>query len=351
MVYLLFAVGLILLLAGAEFLVSSSSKVAVRYGFSPILIGITIVAFATSAPEIAVSVGAALADQSTIAIGNVLGSNVANILLILGLSALLAPVTISKRIIRLDIPLMIGITLIVYLLSLDGAISRIDGIILLLVFVAFMVLQVKQARKEKNAADIEEIKPTSKPLWYQILWFLLGLTLLVVGADFLVDNGVLIARTWGMSELVIGLTIIAIGTSLPEVATSVLASYKGEQDLSVGNVIGSNIFNLLLVLGISSVISSNGLIVPESSIVFDFPFLIAVSVACIPIFFTGFEIARWEGGVFIAYYVAYLLYLILESTQHDLLEGFSLVMGVFVIPITVLTILVLVFRFWKRKKK
>lgn len=349
MAYILFTIGLIILLAGAEFLVSSSSKVALRFGLSPVLIGITIVAFATSAPEIAVSVDAALAGESTMAIGNVLGSNVANILLILGLSALLSPVLISKRIIRLDIPIMIGITLLVYVLSLDQLISTLDGIILLIVFTAFMIFQIKQAKKEKL---LEKNKPDNeiihKSLWVQIIWFLLGLALLVGGANLLVDNGVIIARTWGLSELVIGLTIIAIGTSLPEVATSVLAAYRGEQDLSVGNVIGSNIFNLLLVLGLSSIISSTGIEVPRSSLVFDFPFLIAVSIACIPIFFTGFEIARWEGGVFIGYYIAYLSYLILESTQHDLLNEFSIVMGVFVIPITILTLIILVYRFWRR---
>lgn len=349
MAYILFTIGLIILLAGAEFLVSSSSKVAFRFGLSPVLIGITIVAFATSAPEIAVSVDAALAGESTMAIGNVLGSNVANILLILGLSALLSPVLISKRIIRLDIPIMIGITLLVYVLSLDQLISTLDGIILLIVFTAFMIFQIKQAKKEKL---LEKNKPDNeiihKSLWVQIIWFLLGLALLVGGANLLVDNGVIIARTWGLSELVIGLTIIAIGTSLPEVATSVLAAYRGEQDLSVGNVIGSNIFNLLLVLGLSSIISSTGIEVPRSSLVFDFPFLIAVSIACIPIFFTGFEIARWEGGVFIGYYIAYLSYLILESTQHDLLNEFSIVMGVFVIPITILTLIILVYRFWRR---
>ncbi|MEX0721699.1 MAG: calcium/sodium antiporter [Balneolaceae bacterium] len=350
MVYLFFIVGLIMLLTGAELLVSSSSKVALRYGLSPILIGITIVAFATSAPEIAVSVDAAIAEQSTLAIGNVLGSNMANILLVLGLSAMLSPVAISRRIVRLDIPIMIGITAVVYVLSLDNSISQFDGFILLAIFVAFMIFQVKQARKENILKEREpKIEPGSKPLWVQILWFLIGLALLVIGADFLVENGVTIARTWGMSELVIGLTIIAIGTSLPEVATSVLAAYRGEQDLSVGNIIGSNIFNLLLVLGLSSVISGSGLVVPDSSLVFDFPFLLAVSIACLPIFFTGFRIARWEGAVFLAYYIAYLFFLFLESTEHDLLYEFSFAMSIFVIPITVLTLMVLVYRFWKKE--
>lgn len=338
-----------MLLAGAEFLVSSSSKVALRFGLSPILIGITIVAFATSAPEIAVSVDAALANESTVAVGNVVGSNVANILLILGISALLTPVSISRRIIRLDIPLMIGVTVLVFALGFDQNISRLDGIILLTFFIGFIIFQIKQAKRDKDLLhqEADEIIKTVS-VWQQVLYFLLGLAILVIGADLLVQNGVTIARTWGMSELVIGLTIIAIGTSLPEVATSVLAAYRGEQDISVGNVVGSNIFNLLLVLGLSSVISSTGLDVPVSALAFDFPFLLAVSIACVPIFFTGFNIARWEGGVFLGYYAAYLMYLFLDSTQHNLLDDFSLIMGAFVIPITVITFGVLLFRFMRK---
>lgn len=345
---LFFIVGLICLVLGAHLLVRSSSTLAVHFGIPAIVIGVTVVAFATSAPEIAVSIGATISERSGLALGNVLGSNIANILLILGASAIISPMKIQRSIVRQEVPIMIFAGLIIFVLALDGGLQPVDGIILLSLFILFMIFQIFQARKERRAAVVEqEHLVQDRSLGIQFLWLVLGLGLLVLGARWLVTSAVDIARFWGMSELVIGLTIIALGTSLPEVATSIIAALNDESDLSVGNVVGSNIFNILLVLGVSSFFSYDGVTVSSAALALDIPLMIAVSVACLPIFFTGYRIRRWEGILFLCYYIAYLVYLFLNSTQHALLPLFNDVMLLFVIPITLLTLFILAFRYWQ----
>ncbi|MDR8392192.1 calcium/sodium antiporter [Aliifodinibius sp. S!AR15-10] len=353
--YLLFVLGLVFLLAGAQWLVDSSSGIAARYEIPPVFVGVVIVAFATSAPEVAVSLDAALAGEAAVALGNVVGSNIANILVILGISALLAPIAIRRRMVLLDVPIVIALSVLVYLLSLDGLLQLWEGAIMLVLFIGFIIFQVRQIQKESGPEETHSEGPpkVEHPLPVQIGIFVVGLGTLILGAHWMVDSAVEIARSLGMSELVIGLTIIAIGTSLPELATSVMAAFQGKQDLSVGNVLGSNIFNLLFVLGLSSVVS-NGFEVSEAAIALDLPFMVAVSIACLPIFFTGHRITRWEGGVFIFYYCAYLAYLFLDVTGHELLPRFNAVMIWFVVPITVLTLGVLATRAWylnRLKKK
>ncbi len=346
---LFFAAGILLLLGGAHLLVSSSSGLAVRFGIPAIFIGVTIVAFATSAPEIAVSLDAVLNERAGLALGNVIGSNIANILLIVGISAIISPVQVTKRIVWLDIPIMIGASAAVYLMALDQALQPMDGIVMLLLFTGFLGFQIYQVRKERSVSDSteRELDKLSSP-YLQVLLLVLGLGLLALGAHWLVESSIVIARYWGMSELIIGLTIVAIGTSLPELATSVLAAKRKESDLSVGNVIGSNIFNLLLVLGVSAMFTADGLPISDAALGLDLPFMVAVSLACLPIFYTGHVIARWEGWVFLAYYVAYLLYLFLDSTQHEYLSLFNEVMVMFVVPITILTLLIFVLRSWRK---
>jgi cation:H+ antiporter len=340
-----------LLLGGAHLLVSSSSTLALRFGIPAIFIGVTIVAFATSAPEIAVSLDAILDGSASLALGNVVGSNIANILLILGLSAAIKPIKVTRRVIWLDIPIMILASAVVYLLALDERLQPLDGIIMLVLFAGFMIFQIQQARKSKNNktnSDKGSDSTKTGSLLRQVVLLILGLALLGLGAHWLVDSAIVLARIWGMSELIIGLTIVAIGTSLPELATSVLAAGQNESDLSVGNVIGSNIFNLLLVLGISAFFSAEGLPISGAALALDLPFMIAVSIACLPIFFTGHIIARWEGFVFIGYYAAYMLYLFLDATQHEYLDLFNEVMIIFVAPITIFTLLVFAIRSWRK---
>lgn len=344
----LFIVGLGLLIVGAELLVRGASRLAGALGISPLVIGLTVVAFGTSAPELAVSIQASLAGQADVALGNVVGSNIANILLILGVSALVAPLIVSEQLIRLDVPLMIGASLLLLLLASDGRVSSLDGVLLFAGVVAYTVFLIRQSRRETAAAaaaaDSDSLTESTGGGLVNVGLLIAGLALLVLGSRWLVNGAVEFAETLGVSELVIGLTVVAVGTSLPEIATSVLATLRGEREIAVGNVIGSNLFNILTVLGVSSIVSPAGIPVAHAALTFDIPVMIAVAVACLPIFFTGHLIARWEGGVFVAYYIAYTVYLILKATEHDALPVFSNAMLAFVLPLTGVTLAILLAR-------
>jgi cation:H+ antiporter len=352
----LLVAGLALLLVGAEGLVRGASGIATRFGIPPLVVGLTVVAFGTSSPELAVSLRSAFDGQTGIAVGNVVGSNVFNVLFVLGLSALITPLVVSRQLIRVDVPIMIVTSAAVWLLALDGRLSRGEGIALALALAAYLLLQLymgmRESRDARGAGLAEATRsvPAADPpagasgrpegvagpgvsLPVQLLMVAGGLGLLVLGARWLVEGAVSVATVLGLSDLVIGLTVVAAGTSLPEVATSVLASLRGERDIAVGNVVGSNIFNLLGVLGLTAAIAPGGLPVPMGAPGFDLPFMTAAAVACLPIFFTGLAISRWEGGVFLAYYVAYVAYLILRATQHDALPLVSWVMVGFAAPL------------------
>ena len=346
----LFLAGIALLIAGAEALVRGASRLAAAIGISPLVIGLTVVAFGTSSPELAVSLQASLAGEPDIALGNVVGSNVFNILFILGLSAVIAPLIVAQQLVRLDVPLMIGASVLLLALALDGRIGRIDGLVLTGGIVGYCVIVVRQSLKEIPAVRAEYEKEfgrrprrtTRRVL--NVVMVAVGLALLMLGSRWLLGGAVAVAEALGLSKLVIGLTIVAAGTSLPEVATSVVASVRGERDIAVGNVVGSNLFNVLAIAGASSLVAADGIRVAPAALRFDIPVMIAVSVACLPILFTGYRIARWEGFLFLAYYAGYTLYLILDASQHDALPEFSAMMGFFVIPLTLLTLLVLATR-------
>ena len=338
--------GFFCLVAGAEWLVRGASKLALAIGVSPLVIGLTIVAFGTSAPELAVNLRAAYLGLPDMAVGNVVGSNIFNVLFILGLSALFSPLMISRQLMRLDVPLMIGVSVLMYGLSLNGAINRLEGGLLFALLVIYTVFLIRQSRKEDYAArELEGRAPVKPESWLKdVIWIGAGLVLLIMGARWLVEGAVEMAHALGIDELVIGLTIVAAGTSLPELATSVVAALKGERDIAVGNVVGSNTFNILSVLGLSSVVAPAGIDVSPAALSFDIPVMIAVAAACLPVFFTGFKISRWEGFWFVAYYVAYTSYLIMDSTQHDSLPMFSNIMLIFVIPLTAVAMLILLIR-------
>ena len=353
MTLLLFVAGLIGLIAGAELLVRGASKLALSFGISPLVVGLTIVAFGTSSPELAVSTGAVLNGQTDIALGNVVGSNIFNVLFILGISALITPLVVNIQLIRQEVPIMIAASLILLLLSLDGRVSWLDGLLLLTMMVVYTVFLVVQSRRETQAARDEyaaEVKPAKAGAWddrlpVQLLLIAVGLGLLVLGSDWLVQAAIAMAKALGVSDLVIGLTIVAAGTSMPEVATSVMAAIKGERDIAVGNVVGSNTFNILGCLGVAGLASgSSGLGVPAALMAFDMWVMLAVALACLPVFLTGREIARWEGGVFLAYYAAYVVWLILQAQQHAALQPYSAVMLGFVVPLTVVTLVAVMIR-------
>jgi cation:H+ antiporter len=345
MTLFLFVLGLALLVVGAEALVRGASRLALAFGISPLVIGLTVVAFGTSAPELAVSATSSLAGSADVALGNVVGSNIFNVLFILGVSALIVPLVVAQQLVRLDVPLMIAASLLVALFGQDGALGRVEGLGLFAGVVLYTWFLLRQSRREAKPVKEEyteafgEGRP--KATWQWLLDGALvigGLALLVLGARWLVDGAVAFARVLGVSELVIGLTIIAAGTSLPEVATSIVAAIRGERDIAVGNVVGSNIFNILSVLGLSAVVAPAGLAVSASALRFDIPVMIAVAVACLPIFLTGHVIARWEGGLFIGYYGLYVTYLILAATGQELIGAFRIAMLGFVLPLTTITL-------------
>ncbi len=357
MAMVLFIAGLIALIIGAEALVRGASRLAALLRISPLVIGLTVVAFGTSSPEFAVSIKAVLSNQASLAVGNVVGSNIFNVLLILGLSALILPLVVSKQLVRLDVPLMIALSVIVLVFSLDEKFSRTDGLMLVTGLVIYVCFLFYQSHKESVELKDEYAKKFVREgrissSWFNNLALILGgLMLLIFGSRWLVVGAVSLAQYLGVSELVVGLTIVAAGTSLPELATSVIAAARGERDIAVGNVIGSNLFNLMGVLGVCSIVAPTGIEVSAAVTKFDIPVMIVVAFACLPIFFTGGVISRPEGALLLGYYVVYLLYLILASAHHDALSRFSAVMLYFVISLTVVTIIIVAVRELHSKNK
>lgn len=358
----LFLAGLAALIIGAELLVRGASRLALSWGISSLVVGLTIVAMGTSAPEVAVSVGASLEGKVDIAVGNVVGSNIFNVLFILGLSALLVPLSVNRHINRQEVPIMIGATLLLMVLSLDGHLTTLESAMLFALLIAYNVFLIIQSRRheaevthdvpqsrkkdERKQEQKHGQKQDSKQAHWslQVLLIIGGLILLVLGARWLVDASVAFARELGLSELIIGLTIVAAGTSMPEVATSVMATLRNERDIAIGNVVGSCTFNILGCLGIAGMVAPGGLVVAPAILHFDIWVMLAVAFACLPVFLTGRRIGRWEGALFLAYYAAYVIYLILQAQRHDALQPYSTVMMSFVIPLTVVTLVVVMIR-------
>jgi cation:H+ antiporter len=345
---LLLLAGLAVLTLGAEWLVRGASSLALAMRVSPLVVGLTIVAFGTSTPELVVSVRSSLAGQADIALGNVVGSNIFNVLFILGISAAITPLVVAQQLVRFDVPLMIGLSVLTAFLGWDGALGRGDGLLFVGGLIAYTVWVVRVGGREPPpvAAEYAEAlgpvppAPTVGRILWRVVLVLVGLGLLVWGSRLFIEAAIEMARALGVSELVIGLTLVAAGTSLPEVATSVLAAVKGERDIAVGNVVGSNLFNILGVLGVSAAVAPQGVAVSPAALAFDIPVMMATAVACLPVFFTGHCIARWEGLMFLGYYAAYVVSLILLATHPQAGNLFAWVMGLFVIPLTVLTLLI-----------
>jgi cation:H+ antiporter len=346
----LFAAGLVGLVVGAELLVRGASKLALAWGISPLVVGLTVVAFGTSAPEMAVSVGAVLDGKTDLALGNAVGSNIFNVLFILGLAAVITPLSVNIQIIRSEAPILVGSAVLVLVLALDGHISMLDSAMLFGLLLAYTTLLILQSRALKSTCDYDsKLQPAeagrwdSRP-WVQGVLVVAGLALLVGGSTALVGASVAFAKALGISDVVIGLTIVAAGTSLPEVAASVMAAIKGERDIAVGNVVGSCVFNSFGVIGLAGLVATGtgmvGLVVPEAVRHFDLWVMLAAMVACLPVFLSGRQIARWEGALFLAYYAAYTGYLVLSAQHHAALPAFSSVMMGFVIPLTIVTLVV-----------
>ncbi len=346
--------GFVLLVLGAELMVKGAAELAARFGIPPIIIGLTVVAFGTSAPELAVAVQSALAGQPDIALGNVVGSNILNILLVLGLAAMITPLIVDSRLVRKEVPILIAVSLLLFGFAYNGTISLIEGAVLFTGSVVYTVYAIVSSRQQVAAegpgSDVEEYS-AERHVALSFLLVLVGLAMLVLGADFLVKSAVAIAQWLGVSELLIGLTVISIGTSLPEIATTVAAAMRGLRDMAVGNVVGSCLFNILVVTGAAAVFAPSGLDVDKALIHFDLPVMLATTVACLPIFATGHLIARWEGFLFFSFYLAYTTYLIMASHSKESVEVMHIAMLSFVIPLTFITLCLLWLREIRSNRK
>lgn len=333
--FVLIVAGLVGLVVGAEFLVRGGSAIATRLGISPLLIGLTVVSIGTSLPELAVGVDAAILGAGPLAIGNIAGTNIVNILLILGLSAAMIPLALGRQTIRLDLPVMVGSAVLLLLLALNGSLSRLDGLLLLAVAIIYtgVVIRIElRSRAERKAGAAVGPVPTSEstaagdspsdgehdaqppqpPLWRAVVSLLGGIALIVLAADWLVKGAIRVATDLGVSEAFIGLTIVAIGTSAPELVTTIVSTIRGDRDLAIGNLVGSSVYNITLILGISALVVP--LEVTDELIRIDIPLMAAVALLCVPVFLTGRRISRWEGIAFVFAYVVYLAVLIVFRT-------------------------------------
>ena len=312
-------VGFTFLIFGGELVVKSSSKIATSFGLSPLLVGLTVVAFGTSAPELGVSLMASFQGNEDIALTNVVGSNIFNLAFILGVCALAAPLVVNLQLLKLDIPISIISTLILFIMCQDGVISFIEGMALLLILVGYMIWILRASKKEKKQIELnikdkkEEISSTFKSRTLNFLIFIIGISVLVGGSKLLVSGASDLALRAGVSEAIIGLTLVAVGTSLPELVSSLIATLRGNTDIAIGNVIGSNIFNILFILGSSSIISQKGISVANNITYYDIPFLLFLSVLSFPFLLSGKKVVKWEGVVFLLLYLGYCFYLILRG--------------------------------------
>lgn len=316
----LFVLGLGLLVAGAELVVRGASRVATLLGVPPIVIGLTIVSVGTSAPELAVGIVAGLQGNGGLAVGNIAGTNVLNLLFIMGLSALLRPLPLHLQIFKLELPVIVIAAALMTLLAWDGVLSRFDGILMLLAALIYTVALIFITRRASKAAKKEfreEYGPSSvppRPTWRGRVWYAVvlafGIGLTVVGAELMVRGAVSIASQLGVSATIIGLTIVAIGTSAPELVTTIISTIKDDRDVAIGNLLGSSIYNILIILSIPCMVSPGGLPVERQLLWFDIPLMAGVAIGAIPVFMTGKRVSRLEGGVGVGIYLAYLAWLV-----------------------------------------
>jgi cation:H+ antiporter len=356
MTWLLLFAGLVLLVIGADLLVKGAARLASNFGVPALVIGLTVVAFGTSAPELAVSVKAAYSGQAELAIANVVGSNIFNVLFILGVAALISPLIISHQLIRQDVPIMVAVSVVAVLMTLDGNINKFEAALLVLGLVGYTWFLFYQGKKKNTdisdgeAGEVEEILKANVPMWQNVLLVVGGLVLLVLGARWLVQSAVELATAWGVNEAVIGLTIVAAGTSLPEVVTSVVATIRGERDIAVGNVVGSNIFNILCVLGISGLVSPTPLLAGAQLAGFDMPVMLGVAALCVPLFFVGAILNRIEGFLFLILYVAYVWVLIAMALSLGYLPQLQTGIAYGLLPIVLLYILFSLVHDWRKRR-
>lgn len=310
------------LLGGAELLVRGATALALRLGIAPIVVGVTVVALGTSLPELAVGIDAARQGSAGLAVGNIVGTNLVNLLLILGLSAVILPIALDARTVRFDLPLMAGAALLLLVLALDGSFGTVDGLVLVVYGVGYTLGVLYVSRREaaavRAAYDAEYVPKDAEPRaarpWRDVLGLVAGIAIIVVGATLLVDGAVDAARAFGVSDAVIGLTIIAIGTSAPELVTTILTTIRGDRDIAIGNLLGSSVYNIAIILGVTVLAAPGAVDMPDEVLGGDLLLMVAVALACVPVFTTGRRITRLEGCLFVAAYGGYLAWLLLSQT-------------------------------------
>lgn len=351
MVVVLFIAGIVLLVLGADLLVRGAASLAAGLGVSSLIIGLTVVAIGTSSPEIAVSLQSAYNGQGAITLGNIIGSNIANVMLILGVAAMFGSLPVDRQIFRRDLPIMIGASVLTFLLALDRTLSWVDGMIMLLALIGYGWTIWPRNSTHETPHHAQTTQRHWRAIVLQLAMVVGGLVLLVLGARWLVDGAVTFASWFGVSELIIGLTIVAVGTSLPEIATSVIAGLRGQRDIAVGNVIGSNILNLLLVLSTTMILSPQPIAVPEATIWLDLPVMLGAAIICWPIFFTRRMVSQREGSLLLVYYLSYTLYLVLQATGSTGLPIYTTVVGLVLIPLTVALLVVRALRWLGEERR
>lgn len=304
--------GLGVMVLGADMVVRDGSALAARFNVSPLVVGVTIVSLGTSLPELAIGVSAAQQGNAGLAVGNIVGTNLVNLLLILGVSALIRPITFAASTLRVDLPAMTGAALLFLFLARDGDLDTRDGLWLCLYGVAYLVFMLANARREagREPAPATETAPATRPVAVTVLLLLLGLAAVVVGSEFLVDGAVEIARDLGATDAVIGLTVVAIGTSAPELVTTLVSTVRGDRAIALGNLLGSSVFNIALILGPTVLIAPGAVPVPGDVLALDLILLVASAIVCVPVFLTQRKLSRIEGGAFVATYVTYMVWLL-----------------------------------------
>ncbi|MFJ3450836.1 calcium/sodium antiporter [Pseudomonas sichuanensis] len=343
--------GLLLLILGAELLVRAALRLATRLHVRPLIIGLSLVAFGSTAPQLTVSLQAAYQGAPDVAVGSVIGSNIFNVLVILGLAALIIPLRVSRQLVRLDIPLMIAASGLVYLLAANGQLGRFEGALLLLGLLGYLLMLRHQSRHHARTYPAANTPVTGAGRFWSgvLLQVFLGLGLLSLAGHLLLQAAVEVATDLGLSERVIGLTVVAVCTSLPELAAALIAALRGEREVAVGTVIGSNLFNLLAVLGLTAVVAPEPLSISPNALDFDLPVMLGVAALCLPVFYSGFRVTRAEGLVFLCLYLAYGLHVVTFTTGLPLAGRLENLMLFYVLPALGVVLLYTTVRAWRRQ--
>lgn len=349
--YILLGVGLVILLGSAELLVHQATKLAGLLGTSNLFIGLTITAFGTSLPELAVGISGQLSRNADVGLGNIIGSNIFNVLFVLGLAAVIRPIIVQRSNIRRDIPIILATCILFFIMAMDGNIGTVEAFLLILILAGYLYytfrIKSSQEEKESGRGDSSKGKATQYRIPIIIGLTIISIALIIISSNWIVTGASGIAGRFGMSQFVIGLTVVAVGTSLPEIATSIAAVRQGNFDLAVGNVLGSCFFNIVAVPMAMTLVSSLPLTISSEAVWVDIPFMILALVACMPVFISGHRISRSEGVLYLFYYTLYAVMLYFRGIPGSFLSRYKVELGILALPIMIITIVILFVRTYK----